>query len=364
LEYSLVLPDTGLQHQQSMNIRGSIIWFVAISAVLIALVLWFGKKQPVATSAETSVAPPAAAAPSAPATVPVHTNAPMVQTTKGAGLSQSPPMSKVERAIGILSTYNDIPIVFYGRVEDQFTNAVTDATVSFNVRVMNGQESTVNRGQVMTDGNGFFIILGYTGQDLGLVPHKPGYVLATTDTLFKYSHLEEHPYVSDPNNPTVIKMWKLQGAEPLVGIDKTYKLRYTAEPINFDLLAGQIVPSGGDIQITLNRPAGIISGRNPQNWSIQIEVIDGGFIVTSWGEAQTTYSAPESGYESSGTFGNNNGIDTLDQMLFVQSRNGQVYSKIHLVLGINQTPDGFMYITFKGVANANGSRNWEATAPQ
>jgi hypothetical protein len=351
-----------------MKIRGSIIWFVAIAAVLIALVLWYGKKQPVAipltTSAETNVAPPVATAPSQPASVPVHTNVPIMETAKGTDLSQPSPEGKVERAQGLLSDYNDIPIVFYGRVEDQFTNAVADATVSFNVRVMNGQESTVNRGQVMTDGNGFFTISGYTGQDLGLVPQKPGYVLATTSTFFKYSHLEEHPYVSDPNNPTIIKMWKLQSAEPLVGIDKTYKLPYTAAPINFDLLTGQIVPSGGDIQITVNRPVGVISGRNPQNWSIQIKVIDGGFIVTSWGDAQTTYSAPESGYEPSGTFENNNGIDTLDQMFFVQSRNGQVYSKVHLLLGINEMPDGFMYITIKGVANANGSRNWEATAPQ
>src|SRR5271170_6622587 len=171
-----------------MKIRGSIIWLVAIAAVLIALVLWYGKKKPVAipltASTEANVAPSAATTPSQPVSVPVHTNAPIVETAKGTDLSKSPPPSKVERAVGLLSDYNDIPIVFYGRVEDQFTNAVADATVSFNVRVMNGSESTVNRGQVMTDGNGFFTISGYTGQDLGLVPQKPGYVLATTGTLF------------------------------------------------------------------------------------------------------------------------------------------------------------------------------------
>jgi hypothetical protein len=353
-----------------MKIRGSIVWFVAIAAALIALVLWFGKKQPVAiplaTSAETNVPPPAAAAPSQPVSVPVRTNAPVVETTKGTDLSKSPQLSKEERAIGILSDYNDVPIVFYGKVEDQFSNTIAGVQVNFEVRIMNGYESTVQRGQVMSDANGLFTISGYKGQDLGMAVKKEGYVFVSMNGSGIYSRLypEEQRAHPDPNNPTVIKMWKLQGAEPLVGIDKTYKLPYTAAPINFDLLAGQIVPSGGDIQITVNRPDGVISQQNPQNWSIQIEIIDGGFIVTSWGEAQTTYSAPETGYESSGTFGNNNGPGAVDQMFFVQSRNGQVYSKIHLLFGINKTPDGFMYITFKGVANANGSPNWEATAQQ
>jgi hypothetical protein len=54
----------------------------------------------------------------------------------------------------------------------------------------------------------------------------------------------------------------------------------------------------------------------------------------------------------------------VDEIFFIQSRNGQVYSKVHLLFGINDTPDGFMNITFNGVANTNGSRNWEATAPK
>jgi hypothetical protein len=41
-----------------------------------------------------------------------------------------------------------------------------------------------------------------------------------------------------------------------------------------------------------------------------------------------------------------------------------VYSKVTIGMAINQNPDGFMYITFNGAANANGSRNWEATLPQ
>jgi len=74
--------------------------------------------------------------------------------------------------------------------------------------------------------------------------------------------MKRNPFVPDQNNPTVIKMWKLQGAEPLVNINQHYKLHYTNAPINFDLLAGKIVPAGGDIKLTVTRSPGIMSGRN------------------------------------------------------------------------------------------------------
>jgi hypothetical protein len=356
----------------TMKIRPSIFWFIVMAAVLIAAVLWHGKKQPVETpptaAVQSNVAPPPPTVTSQPVSASVRSNALAVQPAKGTDLSTIPLPSKEARAIGLLSTYNDVPIDFYGRVEDQFGNAVDSAAVNFNVRVMNGETSTVNRGQVMTDGNGFFTITGYRGQDLGLMPQKSGYTLASTGTLFKYSHLEDHPYVSDANNPTVIKMWKLQGAEPLVNIDQHYKLPYTGAPINFDLLTGKIVPSGGDIKITVNRPAGVLSGRNPQDWGLEIEAVDGGLIETSVAEARVTYAAPDSGYEPSETFtmsnSNNTWYEAVHQMFFVQSRNGQVHGKVSFSFRINQNPDDVMNVTFSGVASTNGSRNWEATIPQ
>jgi hypothetical protein len=355
-----------------MKIRGSIIWFVVIATVLIALVLWFGKKQPAETpptaSVVTNAVPPAPTASSPPVSAPVHTNAPMVITTKGADLLESPAQTKEERAIGLLSEYNDIPIVFYGRVEDQFSNAVADATVSFSVRVINGQESTVNRGQVLSDGNGLFTISGYTGQDLSIVPQKAGYVLATTGTFFKYSHLEEHPYVSDPNNPLVIKMWKLQGVEPLVGINKTYKLAYTGAPIFFDFVTGEVVPTGGDLEVIVTRAPGSITQLNHGDWSIELMPVNGGIMESDFQTAQVTFEAPADGYQDSYLVQMNNNnpawFDNIQQVFFLTSRGSQVYSKFSLDFGINDDPNGTMWFQFKGVANANGSRNWEATAPQ
>ncbi len=352
----------------TMKIRRSIFWFVALVAVLMAVALWFGTKKPVETplsaSIETNVAPPANAAPGPQANAPSHTNAPAAKMTGAtAGPSQSPPESKAERTLGILSTYNDVPIDFFGRVEDQFSNAVANAAVNFSVRVYNGMESTVKRGQVMTDGNGYFTISGYKGESLALVPAKAGYTLATTGTVFRYSHLDDQHYVPNQSNPTVIKMWKLQGAEPLVNINQHYKLHYTDVPMNFDLLTGNIVSTGGDIKITVSRSAGILSGRNPLDWSVRVEAVDGGLMDAN-GQEAVTYTAPASGYQPGETFAFSTNAPykwygAFDRGFFLTSRNGQIYSKVGMSFGINAKPDDLMYINFGGVANANSSRNWE-----
>jgi hypothetical protein len=319
-----------------MKIRRSIFGFVAV----VTAALWFGNNKllqtPLMAFGGTNAAPPG-------------------NTTGGAIPSKS------ERMLGILSAYNDVPIDFYGRVEDQFSNAVADAAVNFSVRVYNGTESTVNRGRAMTDAHGYFTISGYKGESLGLAPAKAGYALATTGTLFKYSHLDDQHYIPDQNNPTVIKMWKLQGAQPLVSINQHYKLRYADAPMNFDLLAGKIVPSGGDLKITVKRPPGVISGRNRLDWSVQIEPVDGGLIDTA-GQEKVAYWAPEKGYQPSVTLSassNGHGVELIQQGFFVQSRNGQVYSKVGFSLRINSDPDGLMNINFGGVANASASRNLE-----
>jgi len=348
-----------------MKVRPSIIWFVGIVAGLIALLLWHEKKKPVETpptvSIETNTPLPMVGRPSKPAGVPVQAagSSPPAATNLTA-----PPQDKGEQIKNGLAMLNDVPIAFYGRLEDQFGNAVVGAQIAGSVRIYNNVQSTVEHLTTVSDENGMFQIKSGKGEGLGIMPKKDGYVLATTSTEFKYSYMYNGQFTPDPKNPTVVKMWKLQGAEPLVSLAKKYKLNYTGRPIYFDMISGRTVSNGGDLKVTVNRPDGIISQQHPQNWSVKIEVVNGGLVETSFEEFRTTYSAPESGYQLTDILGNNNGPDLVDSIFFVQSRNGQVYSKVHLLFGINNTPDGFMDISFSGVANTNSSRNWEATVPQ
>jgi hypothetical protein len=252
-------------------------------------------------------------------------------------------------------------------LEDQFGNPVVGAQINANVTIENGFQHITDNFSIVSDVNGFFRINHGKGESLGLAPEKNGYVVASTGTFFKYSHLERQPYVPDQSNPTVIKMWKLQGAEPLFGVNQRYKFHYTNEPINFDLMTGKIVPNGGDIRITINRPAGNVSERTMQDWSVRVEVPDGGLIDTG-GQEGVTYTAPESGYEPSETFimstHAHSWCGVLNQKFFIRSRNGQIFGKINFGIGINQNPDDYVHMEIHGIANTNSSRNWEATVPQ
>lgn len=348
-----------------MKINRPFLGFIIVVAAVIVVMLWLGGKKPVAVTTNPigpTVLPSGAITTQALTPKSVQTNSVPPKIAMNMPLPSEP--NKGEQMKEGLSQMNDVPIVFYGRLEDQSDAPVAGAQIRANIRIYNGSGSTTEHLTTMSDGNGMFQINGGKGESLGIMPTKQGYALATSGTLFKYSYMYPDHFSPDQNNPTVIKMWKLQGAEPLDEINRTYRLPYTVAPINFDLVAGQIVPSGGDLTITVNRPTGIISQQHPQNWSIDLVVVGGGYIETSPEEAAITYAAPGGFYQPSGTFGNNNGPDLVDEMFFIQSRNGQVFSKIRLLFGINATPERDMTITISGVANTHGSRNWEATAPQ
>jgi hypothetical protein len=260
----------------------------------------------------------------------------------------------------VLSTYNDEPVAFYGKLEDQFGNPAPNVIVDFRVRVINGVQSTTERGQVASDAAGLFTISGYRGQDLSLNPKKQGYALASTNGWANYSHLfpEEERLHPDPANPVVIKMWKLQGAEPLVGINQHYKLSYyTGAPIYFDLLTGKVVPSGGDIRITVSKESRSVTNSG-EFWNVSVEAVNGG-LIDSTGQERIAYWAPAGGYQPVAHLTFPTSVAGLSRSFFVMSRSGQVYSKVRISFRIHEEADGFMNVAFSGVANGNGCRNWE-----
>jgi hypothetical protein len=356
-----------------MTARRTMIWFGVVLAIS-ALTLWSARKRkggllPSAPQGYSSPNPDESTGTEGSdreVTIPAPAVEPMPRPVSAGQTSAAPVGSKSQRMRDGLANLNDADVVLYGRVIDQFGAPVVGAIVSGAIGVNNGTRVGTDRISTTTDSNGSFTISGYKGKDMGVNVSKPKYVLATSNPYFVYSHLwpEAQRHVPDPKTPVILKMWKLQGAEPLAAIKQRYSLSSTGNPLRFDLLAGKAVAGGGDIEIMVGRPPGIVSQQHPQCWSIQVSAVDGGISETSVKEASVTFCAPDAGYQSTVSLTNTDGTDALDEMLFVKSRGGMVYSKVFLVFGINRTPDGSMDITFNGFANTNGSRNWEATAPQ
>ena len=358
-----------------MKIRRSVFWFVVICAVLMVLVIWLGKKPseaPLPTVAATNTVPQPALerAGSEPgqrrAETPARSKTPVARVAADAPLPTPPLQTKEQQIREGLTQMNDVPIVFYGKLEDQFGNAVVGAQIAGNTIIYNGVKSGAEHVSTTSDANGFFQINAGKGESLGIMPHKEGYALATNRTEFKYSYMYNEHFTPDPNSPVVIKMWKLQGAEPLVGISKEYRLPFTGTPLFFDLLSGKASDSGGDLQVIVTRVAGSLSKRNPGDWSIELRPVNGGILESDDATCRVTYQAPAEGYQDGYLVQMNHDdrawYDNVDKVLFLKSRGGQVYSKLSFEFRINNEPNGLMWFQFKGVANANGSRNWEATA--
>ena len=352
------------------------IWFVVIVVVaLIVLMLWHGNKSPVeipvAVSPVTDVASPTVAATSSQANVLLHSNTTTVARVASSTPATTPTVeSKEQQMRKLLANFNDVDIEFYGRLEDQFGNTVGNAQIKYEVPFNNGHTVGVNRGTTTADGDGLFIISGYKGKSLSVVPMKDGYALASLNGGGIYSYLwsdsqRVHP---DRNNPTVIKMWKRQGAEPLVDISNEYKLPFTGKPVFLDLVNRKVVPTGGDLEVVIGRALGSLSKKSPGDWSIDLKPVKGGILESDMRAGQITFEAPASGYKDDYRLQMNGSDpawhDGFDNEYFLKSRNGQVYSKFYFVFGINREPAEPMYFQFRGVANTNSSRNWEATIPQ
>jgi hypothetical protein len=361
-----------------MKIRRSILLFCAVIVALMVLLVWLTKKpsQSVAPSGETETAsaPTAERAETKPSQREPHlaarSNAPQSGTVAPANVPSPPTQTKAERAKEALALLNNENVVLYGKVTDQFDAPVAGAEISGSIQVNDGTRVGADQIRLVTDNNGMFTISGYTGKALGIAVKKPGYVMATTNTRFVFSRLwsEAEQHNPDPNHPTVIKMWKLQGAEPLAGIDQRHKFPYTDTPVSFDLLAGKIVASGGDIKITVSRSEGVVSEQTLQDWSVRVEAVDGGVLRADATGARVIYVLPEGGYQPSDTFilstnAPHRWAGSIEQMYFVRSRGGQVYSKLNVGLAINRNPANPVWVEFRGAANANGSRNFEADAP-
>ncbi len=359
-----------------MKIRRSVILFCAVAVVLIALLIWFGSGSRERASVEPLNTTNSAVAETSQAIFPKRQNkntpsrSHEVQRSSPAGtnFATSVPPSVPDDPRHTLAVLNDVPIVFYGKLEDQFGKPVSGAEVTGNTIIYSGTKSGSTVVSTISDASGFFQINAGKGESLGIMPKKQGDALATTTTEFKYSYMYQERFEPDPHNPAVIKMWKLQGAEPLIGINVEYRLPFPERPIFFDLVTGRVVENGGDLEIVINRAAGLLSKKNPGDWSIELKPVNGGIIESDYHAARVTFEAPADGYQKSYVVQMNRDnpawFDNIQKVFFVKSRGGQVFSKLHLDFGINREPTEPLWVQFKGVANANASRSWEEAQPQ
>jgi hypothetical protein len=272
--------------------------------------------------------------------------------------------TKAEQMLEVLSTKNHVPIEFYGRLEDQFGTAVPNARVRFNVHIQSGNLARIEEGQTDSDVNGLFAISGYRGERLSLAPEKSGYVLASTNCGGVYSELypPEQRIHPDPNDPIVIRMWRLQGAEPLIHFQVRTRLDCNGVPAAFDLRTGKRVDSGGDVVIRIE------SSTKPDviqkyDWKATVQVPDGGIVPSDGMGLERMFQAPESGYEREVCIGYDRNSKPWSSRFnggfFIKARGGGLYGKVDLSITTDFAREGSVPVSLGGYVNLAGSRNLE-----
>ena len=272
---------------------------------------------------------------------------------------------KKEQISTALSTLNDQEILFFGRAIDQLGGPVKEAMVVGGVIVKDGFIEQVKTVTTVTDSNGCFTIDKTRGRDIGITVTKPGYSFVATNTVFIFSHMwpREQRHIPNRLKPVEFPMWKLQGAEPLIEIDQRCRFKWQSDPFVWDFLQNKNVTSGGDLKITILRVPGVATKRDPKSWAVILEAVEGGLMEVNLKQFRTTLLAPINGYTNKLSININaeqrDWTDLVTKIFFLESRNQRVFAKFQTACRLNEAPDDEIEITFRGLANANGSRNWE-----
>jgi hypothetical protein len=197
----------------------------------------------------------------------------------------------------------DVPIVLYGKVIDQYANPVVGAKISVLVVITH---YAINSGEqkeltTQTDENGNFSLTGVTAHGIHISSiGKDGYELSPkSERDFVYG-LPHRPPETSPEKPLIFKMWKQQGKEPLAHSVWNGKVVCDGTTNRFDLNSGRISPDG-NLEIVCERMPlkSPPQGNGRFDYKFEIAVIGGGVQPA---QEEFTYLAPEEGYSKSLTF--------------------------------------------------------------
>lgn len=262
----------------------------------------------------------------------------------------------------------NVPIDFYGKVVDQNGAPVAGVEVKAAIRLMKEHlPGMIGDGfdylVASTASDGTFSFLNRTGEFFGIDKiQKEGYLVSATvhEKTYYYYASDEKKYRPNPSVPEVFKIWKQMGAEKLIEKNLKYKLTTEGRSYGLDLLNGAQAKADAiaDIRVSMTAPS-VIKPHVKYDWNFVLEAAEGGLIETS---DDYMYLAPLDGYVSriqvSFNASDANWSDNFRKRFYVMSRNGSVYARIEILVGVALNGRGYLHI--ESASNPNSSRNLES----
>jgi hypothetical protein len=266
----------------------------------------------------------------------------------------------------VVQQYNEkhnAPIEFYGQVIDQNSNGIPGVNIIASIQQPHASLSptydiiisnTVVRLHEKTGEDGRFQIEGETGEDVNLESVKKVGCQLSPKAPRNFGQSS-----GSIENPVVIQMWKLGKAQTLLS---HYLSRIAVpvdnRPVQFDLIAGTEVPSGGQLVVRVERnPQVLPPGHSGYDWSAEFEVPNGGLIPS---RDSFMYEAPENGYHDSFSIempkDATNWTSTLNQNFYIELDNGKYFGNLSVHLLTFHSPPPIV-LTLGVTINPNGSRS-------
>jgi hypothetical protein len=251
------------------------------------------------------------------------------------------------------------PINFYGFVVDEGNAVVVGASVSFEWN--DTSEKGTSKASTVSDGNGFFSLIGRRGKRLYVDVGKEGYYSSgnSRGAAFEYANPFDGLFKPDPNRPVVFHLRKKgvgvdlitsqYGVKPYFGIT----VPLDGKPVQVDLLERKT--EQGQLTVTQIKPE-FKNWKQATNWSFRMEIPSGGFIEQN---DEFPFTAPEEGYQPIVEFnfqqGQQGWVENLPaKNYYIKFGNPPRYGWLKLDTSIMMEGARFTY-----AINPDGSRNLE-----
>jgi hypothetical protein len=351
-----------------MNKRKRI--FIVVALSLIAAFVWLWPRhrpaeQPVTESVTAETNQPASPAKSAarrtvPAVASAPTTVPNPTAQNGAAVVENR-INQIQTEIEKGYDQWRTPIEFYGKVVDENTNPVANASVNFVWTDLSPKGNSEK--DTASDQDGLFSLSNTNGKNLIVQVSKEGYYpYQRFGAAFNYAG-ENQNFVPDAANPVTFRLRKKGVAEPLVHVQspmggpKGFRIAKDGTTDEISLTTGKAVPAGqGDLRVQCwTDNDGKASGEK-YDWKCQISVPGGGILQST---NELDFQAPQYGYQTADVIDMPARLETdwsshANRNYFLKLANG-TYARI----SFEMVAGGDHFFQLESFLNPSGSRSLE-----
>lgn len=254
----------------------------------------------------------------------------------------------------------DVPISFYGVVEDQDSNALQNVKVELRIIQWQpttplGEDTKMIQIESETGPDGRFNVSGMSGHAVTVLGFwKDGY----EPEFMRGDYGRYGPHSGSREKPEIFRMWNTNLAQSLITAEKSFVVIPDGRHYAIDLLKGTITEAdNGDLVAWIKRPESVKWGQK-YNWSCGLEVPTGGLSESS---EYLMFRAPEAGYTNTFRYQededvNGWGGETGKKRFYINLRNGQMYGRVTVELYADYYGKQPAMIRLSYSINPSGSR--------